>query len=99
MPQRIVIIDDSALNRRMLQSLVAELGDVEVLSFGSSAEALERAPTLYASLFIVDYRMPPPDGMAVLSAIRADERIRHTPVVMITAAEEREVCYDIDRGR
>jgi diguanylate cyclase (GGDEF)-like protein len=99
MAQRIVIIDDSALNRRMLQSLVAELVDVEVLSFGSSAEALERAPTLYASLFIVDYRMPPPDGMAVLSAIRADERINHTPVVMITAAEEREVCYDaLERG-
>jgi diguanylate cyclase (GGDEF)-like protein len=97
--QRIVIVDDSALNRRMLQSLVAELVDVEVLSFGSSAEALERAPTLNASLFIVDYRMPAPDGMAMLSAIRADERIRPIPVVMITSAEEREVCYDaLERG-
>jgi diguanylate cyclase (GGDEF)-like protein len=91
--QRIVIVDDSTLNRRMLTSLVAELDAVEVLSFGSSAEALERAPALEASLFIVDYRMPAPDGMALLSALRADEKTRQTPVVMITAAEEREVCY------
>ena len=93
MAQRIVIVDDSALNRRMLASLVADFTDVEVLSFGSSTEALERAPTLEASLFIVDYRMPAPDGMAVLTAIRADEQTHQTPVVMITAAEEREVCY------
>ena len=99
MGQRIVIVDDSALNRRMLESLVAELDCVEVLSFGRSAEALERSPTLEASLFIVDYRMPVPDGMALLSALRADEATRLTPVVMITAAEEREVCYAaLERG-
>jgi diguanylate cyclase (GGDEF)-like protein len=97
--QCIVIVDDTALNRRVLESLIRELDDVEVLSFASSAEALERAPSLGASLFIVDYQMPAPDGMALLSAIRADERIRHTPVVMVTAAEEREVCYAaLDRG-
>ncbi len=93
MAQRIVIIDDSALNRRILESLVAQLHDVEVMSFAGSADALARAPSLEASLFIVDYRMPSPDGMAVLRAIRADGRIGQTPVVMITAAEEREVCY------
>jgi diguanylate cyclase (GGDEF)-like protein len=91
--QRIVIVDDSALNRRMLESLVSVLDDVEVFSFGRSTEALERAPTLGASLFIVDYRMPAPDGMAVLSAIRGDARTSRTPIVMVTAAEEREVCY------
>ncbi len=62
-------------------------------SFAHSAEALERAPSLGASLFIVDYQMPAPDGMALLSAIRADARVGQTPVVMVTAAEEREVCY------
>src|SRR5271165_306952 len=73
--------------------MVAQLANVEVFSFASSADALEQAPSLAASLFIVDYRMPAPDGMALLAAIRADERIAHTPVVMVTAAEEREVCY------
>jgi diguanylate cyclase (GGDEF)-like protein len=97
--QRIVIVDDSALNRRLLESLVAQLVDVEVLSFARSAEALERAPTLGASLFIIDYRMPAPDGMAMLSAIRSNVQTQFTPVVMITAAEERAVCYDaLERG-
>jgi diguanylate cyclase (GGDEF)-like protein len=97
--QRIVIVDDVALNRRVLETLVAGLTDVEVISFARSAEALARAPTLGASLFIVDYQMPAPDGMALLSAIRADERVCHTPVVMVTAAEEREVCYAaLERG-
>jgi diguanylate cyclase (GGDEF)-like protein len=97
--QLIVIVDDSALNRRMMESLVSELYDVEVLSFARSGEALERAPTLGASLFIVDYRMPAPDGMAVLTALRSDERTKLTPIVMVTAAEEREVCYAaLERG-
>jgi diguanylate cyclase (GGDEF)-like protein len=91
--QRIVVVDDVALNRRLIESMLARMADVEVLSFASSAEALERAPTLDASLFILDYQMPAPNGIELLSAIRADERIRHTPVVMVTAAEEREVCY------
>lgn len=83
----------------MMESLVSELHDVEVLSFGRSSEALERAPTLDASLFIVDYRMPAPDGMAVLSALRSDERTRLAPIVMVTAAEERQVCYAaLERG-
>jgi len=99
MAQRIVIVDDSALNRRMMESLVSELHEVEVLSFGRSAEALEHAPALDASLFIVDYRMPAPDGMAVLSTLRGAERTRLTPIVMVTAAEEREVCYAaLERG-
>jgi diguanylate cyclase (GGDEF)-like protein len=99
MTQRVVIVDDSALNRRMLESLVSELEDVEVMSFGSSAEALKRASTLDASLFILDFRMPAPDGMAVLSGLRSDDRTRLTPAVMVTAAEEREVCYAaLERG-
>ena len=83
----------------MLESLVSELTGVEVLPFGRSAEALERAPTLDASLFIVDYRMPTPDGMELLSALREDPRTSMTPVIMVTAAEEREVCYAaLERG-
>ncbi len=97
--QRIVVVDDVALNLRVMESLIAELDDVEVITFTSSAEALARAPTLGASLFIIDYRMPPPDGISVLSAIREDPRIGHTPVVVVTAAEEREVCYNaLERG-
>jgi diguanylate cyclase (GGDEF)-like protein len=91
--QRIVIVDDTALNRRMLESLVARLPNVDVRSFGSSADALAQAPNLAASLFIIDYQMPAPDGMAMLASLRADERTSRTPIVMVTAAEEREVCY------
>lgn len=73
--------------------MLARMGDIEVISFANSAEALERAPALGASLYILDYQMPTPNGMELLAAIRADERIHHTPVVMVTAAEERDVCY------
>jgi diguanylate cyclase (GGDEF)-like protein len=97
--QRIVIVDDAALNRRVMESLVARLPDVEVQSFSSSADALKQAPHLAASLFIIDYQMPAPDGMALLSSLRADERTSRTPIVMVTAAEERDVCYAaLERG-
>jgi CheY-like chemotaxis protein len=57
---------------------LAPLKDVEVLAFASSAEALDRAPARAASLYIVDYQMPTPNGLELLSALRADERVRHT---------------------
>ena len=83
--QRIVIIDDVALNRRVLESLVADRDDVEVLSFASSAEALKRARSLDASLFI--------------TAVRAGELLCQAPVMMITAAEEREMSIRGPRVR
>ncbi len=99
MTQRIVVVDDAAVNRRVFAVLLEDLSDVSVSTFGGSEEALAVAPSLDPSLFIVDYRMPPPDGMELLTRLRADPRTRDTPVVMVTAADEREVCYAaLERG-
>src|ERR1700722_4157269 len=92
--QRIVIIDDTALNRRVLSDMLGQLENVAVSAFSGGEAALEALEALDPSLFIVDYRMPSPNGLEVLARLRALPQTRDVPVVMVTAADERSICYE-----
>jgi len=99
MAQRIVIVDDSELNRRVLAHILGELDDVAVSTFAGGAEALAAAQALDPSLFVIDYRMPTPNGLELLAQIRSSPQMGDVPVVMVTAAEERAVCYEaLEKG-
>jgi diguanylate cyclase (GGDEF)-like protein len=97
--QRIVIVDDTALNLRVLGDILSELDDVVVSAFAGGEEALAAVETLDVSLFVLDYRMPAPNGLEVLSRLRAMPSMSEVPVVMVTAADERSICYEaLDLG-
>lgn len=55
--------------------------------FGGGAHA-GRDPREFPGLVILDLRLPRVDGIEVLSRVRADERTRRTPVVVLTSSDE-----------
>lgn len=96
---QVVIVDDSPVNLKLMESLVKRAGDYQALTFQVSAEGLAWCQANTPDLLIVDYMMPPPDGMEFIQRFRACPANADIPVLMITADHERETRYAaLDKG-
>ena len=81
----IFLIDDSAT---MLMSLrqTLEMSGYKVEVAGDGAQALEKLKKIQKpDLIITDINMPNMNGFGLLEAIKKDEKLKSTPVLMITA--------------
>ncbi len=79
----IVIADDNADMREYLTHLLGKHYIIHAVRDG--IEAIEAARRLRPALVLADVMMPGSDGFAVLSAIRSDEALRSTPVILLSA--------------
>jgi class 3 adenylate cyclase len=84
-----LVVDDSRVNRLVLARQLSGLG-VDVLEAENGVEALEalRAAPAAIDVVLLDVMMPELDGYATLEAMKADEAIRHIPVIMVSGVEE-----------
>jgi len=88
-PARVLVVDDNAMNRDVLTRRLQRGGHaVEAVEDGESALARLRAQPF--DLVLLDVTMPGIDGYEVLARVKADEALRHVPVVMISAIGEAE---------
>lgn len=95
---RVLIVDDSALARKLLQDLFASEGDFEVAVARNSEEALEALGRFQPDVITLDVHMPGMDGLACLDRIML---VQPTPVVMVsslTAAGAEETLEALDLG-
>ena len=65
-----------------------ELDGYRVIQARDGRAALDTAYSAGPDLIFLDIRLPHLDGMGVLEALRADDRTRHTPVVILSAYGE-----------
>ncbi|MBI3920844.1 MAG: response regulator [Armatimonadetes bacterium] len=87
-PKRILIVDDSGVNREVLKRTLVSLGyDPEEACDGF--EALVKVK-MEIDLVLLDAVMPGMDGFQVLRRIREDSEIGHLPVIMVTSLESQE---------
>jgi signal transduction histidine kinase len=80
---RILIADDNADMRQYLARLLGEDYEVECAADGRSAFGM--ACALPPSLIVSDIMMPVMDGLQLMAAVRADERTKRIPVVLLSA--------------
>ena len=81
-----------SLRKRNLANHVVHVKDgQEALDwlFGAGAY-VGRDPTCHPKLVLLDLKLPKVDGIEVLRAIRADERTRLMPVVVMTSSREQQ---------
>ncbi|HRE19181.1 MAG TPA: response regulator [Rhodocyclaceae bacterium] len=90
----VLIIDDSEINRTLLQALVGKLGDCTTVLFEQPIKALEWCRTQAPDLVIVDYMMPEMDGLQFIQAFRGLHGRDEIPVLMITANDQKGIRYD-----
>jgi PAS domain S-box-containing protein len=94
---RILLADDNADLREYTRRLLGRLYEVEAVGDGLAALNLarERAP----DLVLTDVMMPGLDGFGLLRELRADERLKTVPVILISArAGEESVASGLQAG-
>jgi len=82
----VLVVDDDPDVRALLEQELVSAGYV-VHSVDGGAAALDVLERETPGAVLLDLLMPPPDGFEVLYRIREDERLRHLPVIVITAKE------------
>ena len=82
----ILAVDDTPTNIALLAGLLGEHYKVKAATNG--AKALELAAANPPDLILLDIMMPGLSGYDVLERLRADARLRHIPVIMISAVDE-----------
>lgn len=96
---RILIADDEPANIERLKRHLAEAGYADICATTGAAEVLPLMIRTEPDLVLMDLVMPGFNGLDLLTAIRADAELRHVPVVMLTALEDRETkCQALTLG-
>jgi two-component system chemotaxis response regulator CheB len=84
---RVLVVDDSALMRRVISDSIAAEPDMAVVGTGTNGlEAVEKVLALKPDVVTLDVQMPGMDGLAALEQILAK---RPTPVIMVSSLTRR----------
>ena len=85
----ILAVDDFSTMRRIIKTLLKQIGYANVVEADDGSTALEVLKNTKVDFIISDWNMPKMTGLEFLKAVRADERFRHIPFLMVTAEAEK----------
>ena len=86
---RILCVDDEKLNRTIVHDML-DSARFLVIEAESGEEALSILEDHAVDIILLDVNMPGIDGFEVCRRIKASDKLRHIPVIMITALTETE---------
>lgn len=87
---RFLVVDDFSTMRRILHNLLKELGFINVQEAEDGVDALAKLRAEPFDFVVTDWNMPNMNGIELLQAIRADAKLKHLPVLMVTAEAKRD---------
>lgn len=87
---KILIVDDFSTMRRIIKNLLRDLGFTNCQEADDGNTALPMLQSGNFDFLVTDWNMPGMQGIDLLKAVRADERLKSLPVLMVTAEAKRE---------
>ncbi|HLT26934.1 MAG TPA: chemotaxis response regulator CheY [Zeimonas sp.] len=87
---RFLIVDDFSTMRRIVRSLLKEMGYTNADEAEDGAAAIVKLRTQPFDFVVSDINMPNMNGFELLKAIKADDELKHLPVLMVTAEARKE---------
>ncbi len=87
---RVLVVDDSKMIRMGILRALRQLGLVQIEEASNGREALSRIDKDNFDLMLLDIEMPEMNGMQVLQEMRANDSIRHLPVIVISGGVDSE---------
>ncbi|MQC06577.1 chemotaxis response regulator CheY [Morganella morganii] len=85
-----LVVDDFSTMRRIVRNLLKELGYNKIEEAEDGVDALEKIRACQIDFVVADWNMPNMDGLELLKTIRADDALKHIPVMMVTAEAKKE---------
>jgi two-component system, chemotaxis family, chemotaxis protein CheY len=87
---KILVVDDMSTMRRIVKNILKQLGFSNMEEAENGQEALQKLRADTFGFVVSDWNMPVMPGIEMLRAIRADEKLKHIPVLMVTAEAQKE---------
>jgi two-component system, chemotaxis family, chemotaxis protein CheY len=87
---KFLVVDDFSTMRRIVRGLLKEMGCNDVTEAEDGAAALQLLKVQRFDFVVSDINMPNMNGFELLKAIKAEDTLRHLPVLMVTAEARKE---------
>lgn len=87
---KILIVDDFSTMRRIIKNLLRDLGFSNTSEADDGQTALPMLQNGNFDFLVTDWNMPGMTGIDLLKAVRADDRLKGMPILMVTAEAKRD---------
>ena len=87
---KILIVDDFSTMRRIIKNLLRDLGFNNTEEADDGNTGLPKLQVGNFDFLVTDWNMPGMTGIDLLRAVRADEKLKSMPVLMVTAEAKKE---------
>jgi two-component system chemotaxis response regulator CheY len=95
---KFLIVDDFSTMRRIIRSLLKEIGYVNADEAEDGQIALSKLRSGNFDFVVSDINMPNMNGLELLGSIRSDSGLKHLPVLMVTAEARKEDIVQAAQG-
>jgi len=82
---KVLVVDDYSTMRRIIRNLLTQIGYTEIDEAADGNEALQKLRAVHYGLVISDWNMEPMTGYDLLKQVRADDKLKTMPFIMVTA--------------
>ncbi len=87
---KFLVVDDFSTMRRIVMNLLKELGYNNMVEAEDGVAALSKLNAEKFDFVVTDWNMPNMTGLELLTNIRADAKLKHLPVLLVTAEAKNE---------
>jgi two-component system chemotaxis response regulator CheY len=94
----VLVVDDDPFIRKLILTTLEDVVAFDLHEAGDGVEALEVARRELPALVFLDVDMPRMNGIETCRRLRADETIRSTTIVMLTAAHDAAVQREAEEA-
>ena len=91
---RILVVDDFATMRRIIRKMLTDIGLTNIVDADDGTRAWDILERDQIEFVISDWTMPTMSGIELLKKVRADERFKNLPFLMVTAEANKEYVIE-----
>lgn len=90
MPKKILLVDDSSTTLMMEEMILKQCTSYQCVTATDGLDAISRAVVENPDLVLMDVVMPRLNGFEACKRMRLEERLKHTPIILLTTRSEEE---------